>query len=226
MTEPEPLLPFALNPVRPEDGPQDVPQEAGSVLPEHEALLTATAPPAALTAYLNAARSQLGTIAHTSGWTPYGQWYANRHGDPTFATGNFCDMFASWAAWKASDGSEVGEYAFCPYHAAWFAAHGHWGHTPRIGGLVFYNWYGRLGSTDNAEHVGIVEDIRSDGRIVTIEGNTTQDGAGGPAGVWRRVRNPNGVVIGYGYPPYPTSPTPVPTPAATTAGNSWFVGVS
>jgi len=204
-TEPVPLLAGA-NPVRAEDGPQDVPQEPGSIVGPTR-LIAASEPPG-IAAILTAARSQLGTLARSSGWTKYGQWYAdNIAHDQEYADANFCDMFVSWCANKTGLASVVGQYAYCPAHAGWFYRQGHWGHTPRPGAVVFFNWYGRTGP-DNAEHVGFVESVRSDGRLVTIEANTTEGGAGGPAGVWRRVRATD-VVVGYGYPPYPNNPVPV-----------------
>jgi CHAP domain len=217
MTEPVP--PFGSPaPLRPEDGPQDVSQEPGGVA-DLARLLAFPEPPGAA-AMLNMARSQLGTLARSSGWTPYGQWYADHIAhDQAFATADFCDMFISWCADRTHLGSVVGERAFCPWHARWFYDAGHWGHTPRPGAPVFFNWKGQLGSPDDAEHVGLLESTRSDGRIVTIEANTRKDGTG-PIGVWRRVRDPQGIVIGYGYPPYPSAPTPTP---ATADEDCWVI---
>lgn len=201
MTEPdlEPVPPGGdPAPLRPEDGPQDVSQEPGSI-EFHTAFAGAALLPydPARETYLTVARSQIGTLATPSGWTPYGQWYADRHHNAAFKTANFCDMFASWAAWKAGYGNEVGEFAWCPSHAGRFAAAHELVQTPTPGCPVFFNWAGHLGSPDDAEHVGIVETARPDGRIVTIEANTRKDGTG-PIGVWRRVRQPRGAVIGYG----------------------------
>jgi hypothetical protein len=61
---------------------------------------------------------------------------------------------------------------------------------------VFFSWNG----DSTAEHVGMVEAIRPNGRLVTIEGNVSA-GGGQRDGVRRMVRG-RGAVVGYGYPPY------------------------
>jgi hypothetical protein len=53
----------------------------------------------------------------------------------------------------------------------------------RAGDVVFFNW----NATDRGiDHVGFVEGTKSDGRLITIEGNTTLPNGNG--GVARRVR--------------------------------------
>lgn len=201
MNAPEPVPPGGHPaPLRPEDGPQDVSQEPGSIELHTVTDFTAAALPVydpGREALLTVARSQIGTLAKASGWTPYGQWYADRHHRPEFETADFCDMFCSWCGSKAGYGDEVGECAWCPSHAARFAGAHELEQTQVPGALVFYNWEGHTGSPDDAEHVGILETTRPDGRIVVIEANTRKDGTG-PIGVWRRVRQPRGAVIGYG----------------------------
>lgn len=186
---PEPLppqVPGGTGP-RPEDGPQDVPQDSGPISSQ------ATVTPVAKK-MLDTARSQLGYHEAADGHTKYGQWYADRHHDPGFATANWCDMGLSWCGWQAGAGSVVGEYAYTPWHAQWFKDHGHWGTRPHVGDLVFYDWDGGH-SISGIDHVGLVESVRSDGRIVTIEFNTSD-------AVMRRVRTPAGIVVGYGSPDY------------------------
>ncbi|MCO6004974.1 CHAP domain-containing protein [Actinoallomurus purpureus] len=186
---PEPLppqVPGGTGP-RPEDGPQDVSQDPGSISIE------ATVPPAAKK-MIEVARSQLGYHEAADGHTKYGQWYADRHHDPGFENANWCDMGLSWCAWKAAAGSVVGEYAYTPWHAQWFDDQGRWGTRPHVGDLVFYDWEGGH-SISGIDHIGLVEELRSDGRIVTIEFNTSD-------AVMRRVRTPAGIVVGYGSPDY------------------------
>ena len=143
-------------------------------------------------AFLTTARSQLGYHEAANGYTKFGQWYADRHHDAAFADANWCDMGASWCGAQVGAGAVVGEYAYTPWHAQWFAKQGRWGRVPHPGDLVFYSWSGPL-VIDGIEHVGIVETVRADGRIVTIEFNTSD-------ACLRRVRTPAGIVVGYGSP--------------------------
>jgi hypothetical protein len=186
---PEPLppqVPGGAGP-RPEDGPQDVSQEPGSVSIE------ASVSPAAKK-MIEEARSQLGYHEAANGHTKYGQWYADRHHEPGFADANWCDMGLSWCAAQVGAGSVVGEYAYTPWHAQWFAGQKRWGTRPHVGDLVFYDWDGGH-SISGIDHIGLVESVRTDGRIVTIEFNTSD-------AVMRRVRTPAGIVVGYGSPDY------------------------
>ncbi|MFI6495949.1 peptidoglycan-binding protein [Nonomuraea typhae] len=107
-----------------------------------------------------------------------------------------CDMFVAYCSWES--GGErgldiVGEYAFTPHHASWFARNGRWGSTPTRGAIGFIDWNGskRISAID---HVVIVKGTDSKGRIVTIEGNTDDQVA-----ERRRARN---LFVGFGYPRY------------------------
>lgn len=146
------------------------------------------------TKVLNIARSQLGYRAPSGYRGKFNRWYG--------MAGSWCDMFISWVGVQASARSIVGRAAYTPAHAQWFKNNGRWGHTPRRGAIVFFNWPGD--GVNRIQHVGIVESVRSDGRIVTIEGNTSSGNYGSQsqgAGVWRRVRSQS-LVVGYGYPNY------------------------
>lgn len=140
------------------------------------------------------AASQIGTRERASGWTPYGDWYAGRHGDKAFATANWCDMGLSWCAWKVGETAAFGEFAYTPWHARWFADQGRWHTTgPQPGDAVFYSWSG--GHTiSSIEHIGLVEKVLSGSYIQTIEFNTSN-------AVLRRKRW-RGYVVGYGRPAY------------------------
>jgi len=61
---------------------------------------------------------------------------------------------------------------------------------------VFFQWPG----ITRPCHVGLVEAVRGDGSIVTIEGNTDVAGGGSGGQVMRHVRRAN--IVGYGYPNY------------------------
>lgn len=155
------------------------------------------------TRVLNIARSQLGYRGQSGHRSKFNRWYG--------MYGSWCDMFISWVGVQARARNIVGKAAYTPAHAAWFQAQGRWGHTPRRGAIVFFNWPGD--GVNRIQHVGIVESVRSDGRIVTIEGNTSagvgSQSAGG--GVYRRVRSQS-LVVGYGYPEYHSERDVTPMP--------------
>ncbi|HEY3034999.1 MAG TPA: CHAP domain-containing protein [Streptosporangiaceae bacterium] len=167
--------------------------------------------PATAERVLDVARSQLGYTE--PGWgdkpgtqvTKYGQWYAAWSGRPAYRDTYWCAEFASWVLATAGFApDEAGRYGNCTPWTAWFKKRNRWGATPRPGAVVFYDWDG----DGHPEHVGIVESIRPDGRIVTIEGNATTPG--GRDGVKCMIRQAG--ILGYGYPPYtsadPTTPGP------------------
>ena len=159
---------------------------------------------------LDVVRSQLGTTESPTGWTKYGAWWAKRHNKPeSWAREPWCDMFISWAADQVGLSAVVGDSAWTPGHAQWFKDRGQWGHTPRRGGIVFFDWAGSK-SIPAIDHVGIVEAVR--GRtVITIEGNTLNQ-------VKRRERSMS-VIAGFGYPAYSggaSVPTPKPAPVELT----------
>jgi surface antigen len=167
---------------------------------------------------LDVARSQLGYAE--PGWgdkpgtqtTKYGQWYATWSGQPAYRDTYWCAEFASWVLATAGFApGEAGRYGNCTPWTSWFKKRGRWGTAPKPGAVVFYDWDG----DGHPEHVGIVESIRADGRIVTIEGNATTPGT--RDGVKRMVRR--ACILGYGYPPYSGPPTPAPrTPGSGPGG--------
>jgi len=189
---------------------------------------------------LDVARSQLGYTE--PGWgdrpgtqlTKYGIWYAEWAGKPAYRDTYWCAMFASWVLASAGFApQDAGRYGNCGPWVKWFKARGRWGNTPRPGAVVFFSWNG----DQTPEHVGIVESVRADGRVVTIEGNASIPGR--KDGVYRMVRRAG--ILGYGYPPYtqadPNEPRPggarpgYPTlyrgtggPEDTTGNQRWWVG--
>lgn len=157
---------------------------------------------------LDVVRSQLGTTESPTGWTKYGSWWAKRHGKPSsWSLAAWCDMFLAWCAEQAGLISVVGDSAWTPSHAEWFKSRGQWGHKPKKGAIVFFDWAGSK-SIPAIDHVGIVEAVRDGGRtIVTIEGNTSNR-------VMRRERSLD-AVAGFGYPAYRDTPAKPPAPALT-----------
>lgn len=149
---------------------------------------------ATATKVLNIARSQLGYREGRNNDTKYGRWFGLNHV-------SYCDIWVSWVGVQADARSLIGMFAYTPSHAAWFQAQGRWGHVPTRGALAFFDF---PDSVHRIQHVGFVESIRRDGRIVTLEANTMRQGGGNQsngAGVYRRVRS-RSLVVGYGYPNY------------------------
>ena len=134
-------------------------------------------------ALVKKAASQIGTKESplNSNKQKYGKWYG-MNGEP------WCDMFVSWCAAQVGQ-SDIGKYAYCPYHVNYFKKNGQWlGRTknPKAGDIVFFG-----NSNGIACHVGIVEKKISSSKVQTIEGNTStgktgsQDNGGCVA---RRIR--------------------------------------
>lgn len=185
MSEPLPPDPFERAGVHPEDGAQDVPQTPGSVV-EDGAPQETVQPAGTADQVLAIARGELGEGEHPPGSNrnKYTQWYG--------LDGPWCDMFVSWCADRAGAAGVIGKFAYTPYHAQWFKDHGRWGGEPRKGAIVFFDWAGSR-SIAAIDHVGIVEAVRGNGSIVTLEGNTEDL-------VRRRVRASG--IAGFGYPAY------------------------
>lgn len=147
---------------------------------------------------LNVARSQLGVVEGRGNRTVYGKWYG-MDGQP------WCAMFVSWCANQVGALDIIPKHAYTPSGAAWFQARGRYGSTPKVGAIVYFQWPGM----GRIAHVGIVEEVRADGSIVCIEGNTDDAGSRTGGAVMRKVRRAN--IHGYGYPNYAGS---VNSPAA------------
>ena len=150
---------------------------------------------------LDIARSQLG-VGETppgSNYTKYGKWY----GLNGMA---WCAMFMSWCANQAGALDIIPKHAYTPTGAKWFYDRKQWGTTPKVGALVYFAFYGPTygGRWKGIHHVGIVESIRPDGRVVCIEGNASNR-------VARVVRSRSGIA-GYGYPKYTTTTPSRPAP--------------
>ena len=154
---------------------------------------------------LRAAATELGTVESpaSSNKTRYNRWYFGRD-----ESAPWC---ATWVSWVfAHQGmplpaSTAKGFAYTPSGAQWFKDQGRWSSTPERGHVVFFDFPGD--NVHRISHVGIVEGVRSDGSIVTIEGNTSP-GSGGSqrdgGGVYRRIRSSG--IVGYGVPAY--GPTP------------------
>lgn len=148
----------------------------------------------------------------------YGKWYG-MNGEP------WCDMFVSWVAAQVGQ-SDIGKYAYCPYHVNHFKSAGKWlGRTknPKAGDIVFF-----ANKSGVACHVGIVEKKLSSTSVQTIEGNTStgvsgsQDNGGCVA---RRTRSFGNVgsswyILGFARPAYKAASATVSTEEVTDSSTS------
>ncbi|SEN87519.1 CHAP domain-containing protein [Nonomuraea pusilla] len=146
---------------------------------------------------LSACRKHIGYQERPDGWTRFGQWYADRHGNQAFARAPWCAAGLSYVAATLGLGKVVGEFAYTPSWAAWFRDNGRWHQSPKAGDLVFFDWQGTK-NIPAIDHVGIVEAVLRDGRVVTIEFNTAN-------ACMRRVRS-RATIAGFGRPAYPDVP--------------------
>jgi hypothetical protein len=157
---------------------------------------------------LDRGRSQIGVSEHPFGSnrTPYGAWYGLQ-GQP------WCAIFVSWCTYHeglALPATSSKGFAYTPSGAAWFQRRRRWTSRPAPGHIVFFNFPGD--GINRISHVGIVESVRPDGSIVTIEGNTDERGGRTGGKVLRNFRRVG--IVGYGIPDYsngarvrPTLPT-------------------
>lgn len=150
-------------------------------------------------AMLKTAKAEIGYTTKSSGWTKYGQWYGDRHHDSSFATADFCDAGVSWCGFESGNHEAVGEFAYCENHVDWFKGRNQWGHTPKVGALVFFDW---PNTPVGANHVGLVIKVDKDGTIHTIEWNHARQ----VEEVHRTIKSE---FYGFGYPAYFTPPPPV-----------------
>lgn len=135
--------------------------------------------------------SQLGVVESPpySNNTPYTKWYG--------ITGPWCAMFVSWCFYFAGFPLKISTskgFAYCPAGVDWFKRNGAWASRsvkPKRGWVVFYDFIGR------PSHTGIVEGVATDGRIVSLEGNTNASGSRTGGAVMRHYRSTSSIV-GYG----------------------------
>ncbi|HEV2890411.1 MAG TPA: CHAP domain-containing protein [Frankiaceae bacterium] len=106
------------------------------------------------------------------------------------------------------------ESAYTPAMAQGFKKAGCWTNRPSVGAVVFFQWP----SMGRIAHVGIVESVRADGSIVTIEGNTNKKGSRTGGSVLRMARRAN--IAGYGIPAYAGGARPQTGPATAQGGKA------
>lgn len=136
------------------------------------------------------ARRELGTVESPPGsnQVKYNQSY---YGRPVSGDAYpWCVTFLWWL-FREAGASELfyagGKTASCGTLRSWSRRQGQFASEGfRPGDLVFYRFSGSGGP----QHVGIVESVRPDGRIVSIEGNTGAGNDANGGAVQRRVRPP------------------------------------
>lgn len=130
-------------------------------------------------------------------------WYRAKHGNAYAGNFAWCDAAVTYWAHQSGAVAAVlpgGDRAYTVYHAQDFQRAGRWRSgtaantaSAKPGDIVFFDW-GGSNSVGAIDHVGVVEQSLSDGRVQTIEGNTANVCA-------RRVRS-SGVIAGFGRPAY------------------------
>ena len=117
------------------------------------------------------AASQIGNV----GGQPYWSWYGFNERVA------WCACFVSWCANECGyiDTGIIPKFAGCVWGVEWFQDRGQWADgtaTPVPGMIIFFDWHspdGESGPQDGlSDHVGIVARVE-DGRVYTIEGNTS-----------------------------------------------------
>lgn len=146
------------------------------------------------------ARQQIGYIeGPRDNETKYGAWSGY----------NFQPWCGSWTNWILHFSGTTGEPSsvWTPGGAQSYQKLGRWisRNSPdvRPGDIVYFDWGGSQ-QTSRIDHVALVEAPLPDGRIQTIEGNTSPTDAGSQGnggGCWRRIRS-RGVIVGFGRPNY------------------------
>lgn len=143
---------------------------------------------------LRTAAAEIGYAEKPVNRTKYGAWYG-------MDGSAWCAMFVSWVAMRAGARAIIPRHAYTPSGAKWFKDRSRWYRTPKAGDLAYFRF---PGGPARIHHVGFVEKVRSDGMLVTIEGNTSPADNRNGGMVMRRVRHPK-YVVGYGRPKYTPS---------------------
>lgn len=131
---------------------------------------------ATATELLDEAASHIGYVEGPNNQTKFGEWIGMPGG-----YGPWC------AAWVSFVGARVGaqHYPRTPSTvemAEWFISKDRWTTRPRRGLIGFADWDGDL-TVPHIDHCYVIEKVRADGFLQTIEANTSD-------GVYRRLRSP------------------------------------
>lgn len=152
---------------------------------------------------LEIAAAEVGTIEKPVNKTKYGKWNGT-DGNP------WCGAFVNWVFSQAH--VRVPNCTYTPDGAAKFRALKTWHESgePKAGDVIFFDF--PHDGVDRISHVGIVVRALANGKILTIEGNTTAKGVKGDQ------RNGGGVavkersmseIVGWGRPNYKPATHPI-----------------
>lgn len=89
----------------------------------------------------------------------------------------WCGYFVDWCAKQV--GLKIPSCVYTPAGVAAFQGKGQWWNIatkkPEYGDIVFFDFP----NGERIDHVGIVIEVKDDGTLITVEGNTTADGKTG-----------------------------------------------
>ncbi len=123
----------------------------------------------------------------------------------------WCAIFVSWVFHQEGlplSATTPKGFASCSLGSAWFKRRRRWRNAdvrPAPGWVVFFDWNSR----SPLDHVGIVIEVLADGRVRTIEGNTSDPFSNSSASVGVFEKNRRSGIIGYGVPEFAVV-TPLP----------------
>lgn len=146
---------------------------------------------------INIAYSQLGTMATIDNQVIYNDVFYGYHAYG--ANYGWCCVFVWWCFNQAGAEHLLPiKTGGCANLMSAFASAGQLVSEPQAGDIAFMNFNG--GS--NAAHVGIVLGVTTDGKIMTIDGNTTVDSDNPPYGVAQKSRSKK-YFVGFARPNFP-----------------------
>lgn len=153
-------------------------------------------------AFLNELNKHIGVRGRPNIFT---RDYASRHGS-AFLRASWCDIFQTYGSRKSGAKAALpkGDRAYTVWHANDFANIKRWytGTKSNVinhaapGDVIFFDW-GGTDTRNKIDHVGTVKKNLGDGRVITVEGNTSDM-------VAYRVRSYT-VIAGFGHPAYVVS---------------------
>jgi Putative peptidoglycan binding domain/CHAP domain len=189
-----------------------------TVEPETMALMAAAAPqPGTRAAMLHVADGLVGLHEQ-----PMGSNHAPPITTEYGVDASWCDMSITYEGHHSGNAAAIGHFAYCPAHSRWFYNRHQWAYGAgdlQPGDVVFYSWGGH--HTLDADHVGLVKAVHSDGTFDAYEGNHNDR--------FGIVRRDHRYVAGRGRPHYPngtgeaSAPTP-PAPKPPSTGKPKFAG--
>lgn len=140
--------------------------------------------------FLRIARTQIGVREGrdpNGNWNnrvKYNDWYVKATGQAWYKEAAWCNIFVSWVANQAGiPTSIIPRAAYTPASYNWFKARGRAVSRPQAGDImyVYYAYQKSIG------HIGIVERVEGN-YVITIEGNTNNNGSAQGNGVYRLRR--------------------------------------